>query len=264
MTQSISGEWSLSASADLEAETLEQALHCARQTPSFLIPGDPDEIESAVVRLKAATMRPMWMDGEDAVAYEEALLAACADYPLDVVQSACAEWRKVPDHGKWWPTEQDIRALCEKLFQPRRTLFNKARVLLQDLRAREDDARRNKTSAFAGRQQEQFRDEMRRRLSPARFEAYFHPAYVLFHAADAIIVSNMTAERVLNEEGGDVLKRLGLRVIYDPKPFVKVRRPSHEDDTPEERAEVTRKLNRLKLAMAKGENLKRLREEGAI
>lgn len=264
MSQSTSGEWTLSASDDLKAEALEFGLDCLKQTPHFLIPGEPDEIAAAVKELTAATSRPPWMDDEVAITYDAALNEALKDYPIDVVQLACKRWRMVPQHGKWWPTEQDLRQQCEMLFQPRRSLFNKARALLQNLRIREDEQRRTKTSAFAGRKQDRFRELMRQRMSPSRHEAYFHYAYLMFSGEDELIVSNRCAESVLTEEGGDLLRDLGLRVVFDPKPFANVRRPTHEDDTPEERAEVAAKLRRLKEGIEKGADLKRLRDAGLI
>lgn len=264
VSQSTSDQWLLSASTDLTAGELEDALKQATAMDIFLVPCDEDEAENAVQELKVMTARPSWMDGEDAGVYEEALISACLAYPLDVVQTACRAWRQVPNHGKWWPTEQDLRAQCEAAFRPRKALFNKARMLLMDLRSKEAAAREtNERSAYATDAGRAFREEMRKRFKPARFDAYFHPSQVMYQEG-VVHVRTQTAEHVLTEEGRDLLERYRLRVQYNPQAFVNVRAPTWEDDTPEERAEVTKKLNRLNEAMAKGEDLKRLRQEGAI
>lgn len=263
MSQSSSGEWSLSASPDLKAEALEFGISCLRQSPSFMVPGDPDDIEAAVTELLAVTSRPPWMDDDVAIAYDRALNEALKDYPIDVVQLACKRWRMVPNHGKWWPTEQDLRQQCELIFAPRKTLFNKARMLLQDLRSREADERARQPSPFAGDKERQFRNEMRKRFTPERFNAYFEPHQMMFSERE-IWVRTQTAERVLTEEGGDLLRVLGLRVRYQPQAFAKVRQPTWEDDTPEEREATARKFNRLREGMEKGEDLARLRKLGAI
>lgn len=232
----------------MTAQQLGFALDCARESPGFVVPGAEEEIEAAVIQLKAATMRPMWMDAQDAVAYEEALIKACEDYPIDVVQEACANWRKVPDHGKWWPTEQDLRAQCEKVFAPRRSLFNKARVLLQDLRAKEDEAQRaNDRSAFAGDRQRQFREEMRKRMNnPNRFEAYFGSSQIQYEGEREILVRSPIAESVLQREGADLIARLGLSVRCVPVAFAGIKAPQWEDDSPEDRALVKEKFKALK------------------
>lgn len=261
VSRSTSGEWNLSASPDLRAETLEFALDAARQTPSFLVPGDPDEIEAAVVQLKAATMRPVWMDAEDAIAYEDVLIKACQDYPIDVVQQGCANWRRVPEHGKWWPTEQDLRAQCEKVFAPRKNLFNRARVLLQDLREREREAQRVKqNSPFASDRGRAFREEMRKHLRPELHEAVFHHSQAMFAGDGAVVVRT----DILVRRGAAIAKRIGVRIVHDPREFVNLRQPSPDDDTEQDRAYVIRKLGRLKRALAAGEDLQALHDAGEI
>lgn len=265
VTQSTSGEWNLSASDDLKTEMLDAALRGVVDMPGFIVPGDPDEIEAAVLRLKAATMRPMWMDAEDATHYEEAVLQACEDYPIDVVQQACANWRKVPEHGKWWPTEQDLRAQCEKVFQPRKSLLNKAHRLLVQLRGRDDEARRaNETSPFASGRQMKFREAMRRRMNAARFDAYFHPSDIVFQGESLILVRREVAESVLRREGRDLLQELGLRVVYCPVTFKNIRPRPEDYGTEEEQAEIARKLNLLFAALRGGADIAAMRAEGKL
>lgn len=261
VSRTSSGEWILSPANELTAAKLTVGIAALNDA---LRGGPVARIAASLMRLIAATRRPGWMDDETAAVYFDTLQEALHDYPVDCVEDACIQWRKGPN-GEWWPAEAEIRRVCDRLFEPRRQLRHKANELLRNLEAEEETAERAKgVSAFASDRGRAFREEMRARMTPSRFEAYFHYAYIMFQGESTIIVSNMTAERVLTVEGADLLERLGLRVVYDPKPFVKVRRPQWEDDTPEERVEVTRKLNRLKEAMTKGEDLRRLRASGEI
>ena len=142
---------------------------------------------------------------------------------------------------------------------------NRARMLLTDLRAREQAARETQDrSSFAGDRGRQFREEMRKRMRAARFNAYFDVSQIYYAGESEILVRTQTAERVLNEEGRDLLERLKLALRYAPQAFTRVRQPTWDDDTPEEREEIAAKFNRLKEAMAKGEDLKRLRASGEI
>lgn len=258
MTRSTSGEWVLSPSNELTSADLTRGIEALNRE---LKGGPTERIAQALMVLIAVTRRPSSMDDDRAKLYFGVIQQAMMDYPVDIVEEGLAQWRKGPQ-GEWWPAEAELRRVCEKLFEPRRALRNKAIALLE--RIEDEEARAAKPSPFAGGRQQRFREEMRKRLTLARFDAYFHYAYLMFQGEDAIVVSNLAAERVLTTEGGDLLKQLGLRVILDPKPFVKVRRPTWEDDTPEEHAEVSRKFNRLKQAMAKGENLAKLRASGEI
>lgn len=267
MTRTNAGEWILSPANELTAAALTRGIAALNDA---LRGGPAARIAASLMRLISATRRPAWMDDETAAVYFDTLQEAMHDYPVDCVEEACIQWRKsgkpdYPESRDFWPAEGELRGVCERLFKPRRDLRHKARELLRHLEAEEEHAARaNAPSAFAGDRGRTFKEEMRKRLRPARFNAYFHSAYIMFRGESEIVVSNMTAEHVLNSEGGDLLAQLGLRVIYDPQPFAKVRRPTWEEDTPEERAEVTRKLNRLREAMAKGEDLARLRSAGVI
>lgn len=232
--------------------------------------GPTARIAAALMRLISATRRPGWMDDETAAVYFDTVQEAMHDFPIDVVEEACIAWRK---HGKpgwpesrdFWPSEGELRGLCEKLFAPRAALKNKALLLLQHLEAEEEAAERaRQPSPFAGDRGRAFKEGMRQRMTPARFAAYFHSAYLMFAAEDTIIVSSQGAQFVLSEEGSDLLAKYGMRIVYDPKPFVNVRRPTYDDDTAEERAEVAAKLHRLKDGIAKGANLQRLRDAGLI
>lgn len=262
IAQSTSGEWSLSASIELTADSIESALTQARSDEMFFVPSEELDIMPLVAELKAMASKPPWMDQGDAVVWEQSLRKAMTDYPIDVVKLACKRWRMIPDMGKWWPTEQDMRQQCEILFRPRKELFNRARMLLADLRQREAHAaEREEKTVFSDDRTRKFREEMRKRMTPRRHAAYFDPSEVMY-GSEQIWTRSRTAYDVLTEEGGDLLNRLGVSVMYRPDAFVGVRLPSWEDDTPEEHAEVQRKFTRLKQALANGEDIKRLRREG--
>ncbi|HVK81974.1 MAG TPA: hypothetical protein VM915_15340, partial [Verrucomicrobiae bacterium] len=116
------------------------------------------------MELIGATDRPPQLDEEKAAARILALRNMAWDYPIDVVRAACRKWRRVPQHGRWWPTEQDLRAQCEPLFSARRKLHAQAMELLRDIEATENAAARNEqASPFASAEHREFRNEMRNR-----------------------------------------------------------------------------------------------------
>ena len=206
--------------------------------------GPKDLIAAAIMELVGATDRPPQLDEEKAAARILALRNMAWDYPIDVVQAACRKWRRVPQHGRWWPTEQDLRAQCEPLFSARRKLHEKAAALLRDIEASEEAERRNEqASAFAGDEHRAFRNEMRSRMSHDRFEAYFGPSQILYAAAE-IHVRTQVADSVLNREGGDLLKRFGLTLTYRPEEFINIR-PVYREETERERVEVGQALQSL-------------------
>ena len=262
--QSTAGEWLLSASNDLSAAELETALREASTDEMFLVPCDEEQAEEAVIRMKAMTSRPMWMDGEDADHYEAGLIEALKLYPIDVVQAACIAWRQVPNHGKWWPTEQDLRVQCEKLYAPRKGLFNKARLLLQDLRIREAEKNRaNDASYFAGEVHKRFRAEMAKRLLPDQMRAYFNTSHIRFVGTSEVLVRTLVAQAVFERYGLDVMESLGVTVRHDPTAFLRERDPQHEV-SPEEDAVISAKMTRLNQAVKSGESIEKLRREGVL
>lgn len=230
----------------------------------FLVPCDEDQAEEAVLKLKAMTSRPVWMDGSDAAIYESELIEALKLYPIDVVQAACIAWRQVPNHGKWWPTEQDLRVQCEKIYAPRKGLFSKARLLLQDLRIREAEANRaNDTSYFGGQVHQRFKAEMGKVLLPDQMAEYFRPGWVLFVGSNEVLVRTEIALAIIERYGREVMQKLGVKVRHDPTAFLRSRDPVREM-TPEEDAEVSRKMTRLNQAVKTGESIEKLRRSGEL
>jgi len=256
-----STDWSVTASPGLTSNELLAGIQALNKE---LAGGPGDAIASVLLQLISATSRPPWMDDAVASAYMTTMPKAMWDYPIDVVRSACANWRRVPQHGKWWPTEQDLRVQCEKLFESRRKLRAQAMKLLSDLEAQEEHAARMaQPSAFAGDACKSFKDAMKRRLRPLRYEAYFNADEIMY-GNNTIICRSHASFNMVHEEGADLLKHLGLTVRLDPHMFRFSKPPRWEDETEEDRAEVRRKLRRLSQAMANGENIKALRKSGEI
>jgi len=186
------------------------------------------------------------------------------DYPMDVVANACRNWRKVPAKGRWWPTEQDLRAQCEPLFAPARALRNKAQELLNNLKAEEEYvARSAKPSYFAGDKHRAFREAMEARLLPDQIKAYFNPAHIRYIGENVIHVRTRVADAIFNRYGSDVLTQLGMVLRCAPEDFMRERN-LEQIVTPEDDAEITRKMTRLNLAVSRGENIEALRRSGEL
>lgn len=267
MTRTTSGEWILSPANDLTSTQLTAGISALNDA---LRGGPTARIAASLMRLISATRRPAWMDDETAAVYFDTVQEAMHDFPIDCVEEACIAWRRngkpgYPDSRDFWPSEGELRGVCEKLFEPRRSLRNKALLLLQHLEAEEERAdRARRPSPFAGDAGREFKETMRKRMRPQRFEAYFHSSQIKFAGETEILVRTIAAENALRSTGGDVLDRLGLTVRYDPVAFAREPQPRWEDESPADRVEVTGKLNRLKAALAKNEDLKRLREREEI
>lgn len=243
---------------------MEATLRDVSADEMFLVPCDEEQAEEAVIKLKAMTSRPMWMDGSDAAVYESELIEALKLYPIDVVQAACIAWRQVPNHGKWWPTEQDLRVQCEKIYAPRKGMFNKARLLLQDLRVREAEANRaNDASYFGGQVHQRFKAEMAKRLLPDQMRAYFNPSHIRFIGSARVHVRTLVAKAVFERYGGDVIDKLGIDLRHEPTDFLRERDPQHEV-SPEEDAVISEKMTRLNQAVKSGESIEKLRREGVL
>lgn len=99
--------------------------------------GPESAIRDVIFGLIAVTARPPSIDDAKEVAYQEALCEALWDYPIDVVTLACKNWRRIPERGRWWPTEQDLRAECDKLVQPRKEFREEALSVLRFLERKE-------------------------------------------------------------------------------------------------------------------------------
>lgn len=259
--RSLSGDWILAPANDLTSAVLRNAV---RDLDEDLRGGPKDMIAAAIMELLGATDRPPQLDEEKAAARVVALRNMAWDYPIEIVQAACRSWRKVPNYGRWWPTEQDLRAQCEPLFAPARSLRNKAMELLNNLQAEEEHLARQQTpSYFAGEQHRQFRTEMEKRLLLDQVRAYFMPTHIRYVGKDVIHVRTMVAEAIFRRYGSDVMRDLGMTVRFAPEDFLR-ERDMQRDISPEEDAEITRKMTRLNQAVKGGENIEALRRSGEI
>jgi len=259
--RALNGDWILAPASDLTSEVLREAI---RDLDQELAGGPKDLIAAAIMELLGATDRPPQLDEEKAAARVVALRNMAWDYPIDVVQAACRQWRKVPNYGRWWPTEQDLRAQCEPLHADNRALRNKAAELLRNLEAEEEHvARSAKPSYFPGEKHRAFRKAMEARLLPDQMKAYFNPSHIRYVGENVVHVRTLIAEAIFQRYGSDVLTDLGMVLRCEPTDFLRERQLEAEM-TPEEDAEVSRKMTRLNQAVAKGECIEKLRREGVL
>lgn len=260
VSKASSGEWMLAHTAELTSAQLRNGIAAYKEA----IAGGPvDRISRALMAMIAVTRKPSGMDDDKTKLYFKVIQSAMLDYPVDLVEQALQDWRK-GESGEWWPAEAELRRVCERLFEPRRALYVKARMLLDDLEREEELRERAKRpSAFAGDQSRAFREAMRERFTPQRFAAYFHAAAIIYQGNE-ILVRWRASETVLNAEGGVLLASLGLRLRYAPEAFAGVPEPNWPADTPEERTETAAKMRKLMEAVRTGADIKAMRRAGAL
>lgn len=256
------GDWLLSPASDLTSAQLREGLRGLEQD---MAPGPKERISAAIMEMIGATDRPPQLDEEKAAARIIALRNMAWDYPVDVVELACRNWRRVPNFGRWWPAEQDLRAQCEPLVDSRRRLRGKVMRMLGELETiEEQEERARRPSPFTGDKFKRFRDEMEKRMRPARFDAYFHRSEMLFKGDNTMLVRCSTAETVLRNEGADLLREMGLRVVYCPQSFLNEKLRPFEPTSPEEKEEIVRKLKLMFKAMGAGADIAAMRREGTL
>lgn len=262
--KALSGDWILAPQSDLTSEVLREAI---RDLDQELAGGPKDLIAAAIMELLGATDRPPQLDEEKAAARVVALRNMAWDYPIDVVQAACRQWRKVPNYGRWWPTEQDLRAQCEPLHADDRALRNKVADLLSNLEAEEDrlarDRRAQQASYFAGDKHKEFRRRMEDRLLPDQMAAYFNPRHIRYVGLTVVLVRTLVAQAVFERYASDIIEEVGITVRHAPEEFMR-ERDIEAAATPEEDAEVSRKMTRLNQAVRTGESIEKLRREGVL
>lgn len=200
--------------------------------------GPVAEIIAGLTQLIAVTRRPSSMDEDKARLYFEGIAKAMMDYPIDVVTQAFAAWRR-GENGEWWPAEAEIRRKCDQLVFSRRALRNEAkRVLIELIDAQE---RASKPSHFADEAGQKFRNEMRKRIPPEKFDAFFHPFETKFFPGE-ILVRFAAQESYMTREGRDLLNALRLTVRHDPAAFWGERERPPEHHTEAERAVMAKRL----------------------
>ncbi|MGE0533166.1 MAG: hypothetical protein AB7P35_17795 [Hyphomonadaceae bacterium] len=219
-----SGEWNLTPSPDLSARELGAGLAAL---DGLLAAGPKQRISAAIIELLAATERSPSLGDAAAAARTEALKQMAWDYPIDVVEQACRDWRKVQNFGRWWPAEQDLRALCEKLAKPRQKLRNAAAQLLSALDAQE--RRRPEGTARSpspiGRVKA-FVDECRAKLG--REFAFSYLSHQTCDFSESVIFTfGLCAER-LEQRASGLLAKHGVSVRVCPDVRARVYREQDE------------------------------------
>lgn len=264
ISQALSGDWILAPASDLTAAQLRAGL---RALDEELKGGPQKPIGAAILELLGATDRPPQLSDVEAVARTQALKQMAWDYPIDVIQNACRNWRRVPSKGRWWPTEQDLRAQCEPLFASRRALRTSAANLLHNLEVEEDRAdrmrRAEQASYFAGDLHKEFRRRMETRLLSDQVTAYFAPNQIKYVGSSTVHVRTLVARAIFERYGLDVIGELGITLVHAPESFLRERDYPREM-TPEEDAEVSRKMTRLNQAVKTGESIEKLRRSGEL
>ena len=259
VTRAPNDFWQLTAKPGLTAKVMAQALV---ELDKELKRGPQKDIGDAILELLGATDRPPQLDEEKAAMRTIALTQMAWDYPIDVVKRACRNWRKVPNYGRWWPTEQDLRAQCEPLYADDRALRNQAEALHLRLKA-EEEARSDRASYFAGSKHNDFRSRMAAVLLPDQMRTYFDAGQIRYVETHEVHVRTAVALDVMERYGRDIIRELGIILKHEPSSFLRERNIQLVP-TPEEDAEVSRKMTRLNQAVAKGECIENLRRSGEL
>lgn len=211
--QSTTGEWILVPANDLTASALREGLSAFDEA----MQGGPQrKISDAIAELIGATDRPPQLGDEAAVARVEALKQMAWEYPLDVIQAACRQWRRVPNYGRWWPTEQDLRAHCEAFVKSRRDLRAQAARLLSALETQEKRKPRERslqpygaTKAFVDRVREH------PHLGQPFVRSYLSDLACDFTDDTILVAYSMQVERI-RQRCADLLREFpGVRIVQD-------------------------------------------------
>lgn len=212
--QTNGGGWSLAPANDLTAGELRAAVAQIDASPEFKA-GPETAIRNAIFELTSVCSRPPSIDDAKEIAYQEALCKALWDYPIDVVQLACENWRRVPGAGRWWPTEQDLRAQCDALVKPRKDLREEAASLLRILERREKAqgrGGRERSNQPYGRTLALYGDCMAAH-GPAFCKSYLSMRTCEF-TDTTIYTMGIVAER-LRQRAGILLDKHNVRVVVD-------------------------------------------------
>lgn len=213
---STTGEWTLTPASDLTAAAMRQGIEAFDEAMQG---GPQNAINLAVAELIGATDRPPQLGDEAAVARVAALKQMAWEYPLDVIQDACRQWRRVPNYGRWWPTEQDLRAHCEAFVKSRRDLRDQAARLLSALEANEQPAsnRERQRSLQPRGQTKAFVDRVREHphLGHPFVRSYLSDMTCDF-TEDAIFVAYSTQVERIRQRCADLLREFpGVKIIHD-------------------------------------------------
>lgn len=132
-------------------------------------------------------------------------------YPIDVSKAAIEKWRAT---NKWWPTEKDLRDLCEGLAAPRRSLRQELMLAKERLEDQEERFRTAKPLPGYDSAISTFREEMREALGPHR-QTYLCHCSIIFENGVAYVRSPVSVH-TLKRFGRDVIMRTGIEPVFDP------------------------------------------------
>lgn len=215
ISRSTSGAWNLTPTDDLRASELGAGLIALNKLMAI---GPKQKIAAAIIELLAATDRPPSLSDTAALARREALKKMAWEYPINVVETACRDWRKVQNFGRWWPAEQDLRALCEKIVKPQKQLRDEAESLLRFLKRREEQAQSGSVRNSRGNQPFgrtlAFVNDCMASHGPPFIRSYLTHRTCDF-TEDAIFTMGFVAER-LNQRAGGLLSKHGVKVVVCP------------------------------------------------
>lgn len=213
---STTGEWTLTPASDLTASAMRQGIEAF---DAALHGGPQDKINNAIAELIGATDRPPQLGDEAAVARVAALKQMAWDYPLDVVQAACRQWRRVPNYGRWWPTEQDLRSHADAFVKSRLDLREQAMRLLSALEANEDRSgnREHKRTLHPRGATKAFVDRVREHphLGQQFVRSYLTDMTCDFTEDTIFVAYSMQAERIPQRCAGILQDFPGLKIVHD-------------------------------------------------
>lgn len=203
--------------------------------------GPQARVAAALARLTIVCHKPKRISTDEAEAlWFDTMTQAMMDYPLDVVQWAFEAWRKTPD-GEWWPAEAEIRRLCEKSVEDRRTMRAEAERALRDMEYRA--ASTPQPRRYEGRAAE-FMERARARCTRGQILSYFSK-YGMRIQGDTVWVKSPICETMVKRIAGDIADELNFtikRCRTIPCSF-----PDYDGPPPteEEKAEFRRRMNAL-------------------
>lgn len=210
ISRSTSGAWSLAPSDGLRAAELRAGLAALDE---LLAAGPKKRISAAIIELLAATDRPPSLGDAAALTRTEALKQMAWDYPINVIETACRDWRKVPNFGRWWPAEQDLRALCEKIAKPHMQFREEAASLLRYLERREQGNTRQRAAQPFGKTLA-FHNDCMASFGPAYCRSYISTRTCDF-SDDTIFTMGIVADH-LNKTASLLLAKHGVKAVRCP------------------------------------------------
>ena len=118
-------------------------------------PASEDDLLMALIWLASVTTGDKLRDPDMMRASARALVSALREYPADAALGAVKDWPKA-EGGKWWPTENELRAVADKRSATRTRLRDHVRhhAAQSDPRAPRRTEPFGKTAAFVAKVRE--------------------------------------------------------------------------------------------------------------